>query len=87
MSALNIYEMYGRLAEERQQAEERAGRELASHLQTIALLRDLKEGRKSLDRLTVDVASWSYALEPDVAPEAAGDAQALALLRERNGSC
>ena len=48
---MTIYEMYGRLMEERQTEHE-------AHLRTIGVLRDLKEGRLALERVHVTETGW-----------------------------
>ena len=54
---MNIYEMYGRAVEERHAEHE-------AHLNTIRLLDDLKAGRITLDRLSVNAATASWSVSP-----------------------
>jgi hypothetical protein len=49
---MTIYESFGRLTEERLMEHE-------AHLKTLALLRDIKEGRRSIDDVCMTDNGWS----------------------------
>ena len=54
---MNIYEMYGRQAEQHQDA-------VVKSLNTLELLRDLKAGKFSLDQVVVDRNGWNVTANP-----------------------
>lgn len=52
-----IYEMYGRLAEQ-------LDRETTEHLRTIDVLRQLKAGTLTIDKIEVTERGWTVTAEP-----------------------
>lgn len=53
----NIYELFGRMAEQLE-------KENAEHLRTIDILRQLKEGKITLEQLSVTENSWAIQEAP-----------------------
>jgi hypothetical protein len=61
---MNIYELYGRLAEERQAVIEAHAQENAAHLATIEVLRRVSVGELRPDDVEVTSPSWRLVPAP-----------------------